>query len=348
MPAELRVAVVGAGWAGVEHCGSIASLGAARVCAVVDLDAARGCALADELGARFHPDVDTLLDAEPLDAVIVATPPGSHREPAVAALERGIGVLIEKPLARSAEDGRAIAEAARRTGAVCAVGYQWRALEPLQMLQSRLADQPPALLISHGVGITQARSWFTDTRQSGGLISERASHHIDLQRAVAGEVMAVQAMQGDLESSCRPLPPGGFVAVVTLTLRFASGALGAIHVGWTAEGYPGRQQLAVFARDAAYDLDLDPVFALRGRSSGAPLQAGGGEHPFRREMRLCLDAVREGEPDRVACDATEAAGSLFVALAAEQAVAHGGTVLPESLDRDADAAPAFPDGAEDR
>ena len=51
-------------------------------------------------------------------------------------------------------------------------------------------------MISVGVGITQARTWFGDHAQSGGLVSERGSHHIDLQRAVGGEVRRVRGVRG--------------------------------------------------------------------------------------------------------------------------------------------------------
>jgi myo-inositol 2-dehydrogenase/D-chiro-inositol 1-dehydrogenase len=322
---ELRVGVIGAGWAGGEHAASISALGGARVCAVADVELARARALADRFDAQAHGEVTPLL-AQKLDAVIVATPPGEHASPTISALEAGAAVLLEKPLARTADDARAIAAAVRRTGGVCAVGYQWRALDILDGLRAHLRGQEPALLVSQGIGITQARSWFTDPRQSGRLVSERASHHVDLQRAIVGEVATVHAARGGVSLSGHRCTGDVVEDVISLNLRFAEGALGAIHIGWTPDGYPGRQSLDVFATEGAFHLALDPTFTLQGRSREVAIRAEVREHPFLREMRLFFDAVRAGEPDAVACGVEDAAATLAVALAAEESLRHGGPV----------------------
>ena len=184
-------------------------------------------------------------------------PPACHRESVVPALDRGLAVFVEKPLARTVEDAVAIAAAAGRAGTVCAVGYQWRAAEAATDLARRLEDQRIAMLLSQGVGITQARPWWGDSRLSGGLVYERASHHIDLQRMVAGEIRAVRATRGDV-----PLAGagngGGTEDVIAVELRFDSGAIGTVLLGWVGEDYPPVQSLRVVATDTVYDLALDP------------------------------------------------------------------------------------------
>jgi predicted dehydrogenase len=318
---ELRIGIVGAGWAGREHCTSVAQLGGARIAAVADVDAERAHALSALVAARAYTSFQAMLAAEDLDGVVVATPPGEHRAPAVAALEAGVAVLMEKPIARLAEDAAAVTAAAAAARGICAVAYQWRALDLLDTLRAELAAQPVALLVSQGVAVTQERAWFADPAQSGRLIGERASHHIDLLRAIAGDVVAVQGARGDVALSGRRLRPDARVEdVVSLTLRFASGAIGAVHVGWAPDGYPPCHRCAVFAPESWFDLTLDPEFVLTGRSAGRDVEVTSRTHPWLREMQLFLEAMRRRDPDHVSCTAAQAAESLAVVLAAEQAI----------------------------
>lgn len=324
---ELRVGVAGAGWAAEQHCASVSVLPGARVIAVADTRREQARALALQLGAADYHCVDRMLGAEELDAVIVATPPGQHRAPAVAALDRGVAAFIEKPIARSAEDGEAIVRAAERCGCVCAVGYQWRALDLLGRLRAQTSSQNVALMVSQGVGVTQARGWFYDPRESGRLISERASHHIDLQRAVGGEVAEVQAARGEVRLSGWAGQAGPVEDVVSLTLRFCDGALGAVHVAWTPEDYPGRQSLSICSIGGSLELDLDPQFVLRSQIEGHAECRASDEAPFLSQMRQFLDAVRAGNPDGVACTARDGADTLTVTLAAERALERGGLAI---------------------
>ena len=209
----------------------------------------------------------------------------------------------------------------------CAVGYQWRAVDALGTLRAELAREPPALLVSRGVDVTQARSWFDDDAQSGGLVSERGSHHIDLQCALAGDVTTVQAARGGHALSGHVSPAGIVEDVISLTLRFASGALGVIAVVWTPEGYPAVHDLAVFTRAATFELELDPAFALHGTTRDGREVAGRSRAaPFEASLADFLDHVRHTAAHPVLCAPAEAAHSLAVTLACEEALASGSTV----------------------
>lgn len=314
MDSDLNIGLIGAGWAALQHCASISAIGGARVSAVFDKDAKAGTALADTLGATTANSLGDLL-SEDIDAVVVSTPSGVHREAVVQALELRKAVFVEKPLSRSSDDAWAIVEVAERTGTVCAVGYQWRAIDNLSLIEHDLRTSRPALLVSQGVGITQARTWFTDDRLSGGLIFERVSHHIDLQRKIAGEVGRVSAVRGAVALSGRTNSAETADDVLSLTMQFANGAVGVIVVGWAQEGYPPTQSLTLHTTGASFDIALDPDFTLMDRSGtnvGQPL----GEHPFQRQMRCFLDATRMHSQSLVQCSARDAAGTVEVALAA--------------------------------
>lgn len=113
-----RIGIVGIGWwATVNHIPAIAQNPHAEVVAICDLDADRLATVGEKFSipARYT-DLDAMLANENLDGVIVSTPHTAHAAPAIAALEAGCHVLIEKPMATTAADGRAIAAAARHTG----------------------------------------------------------------------------------------------------------------------------------------------------------------------------------------------------------------------------------------
>lgn len=316
----IRVGVAGAGWIAKEHRRVLDSLAEAELAAVCDVDRDRAEALAAGTGARTYLDWRDLLDGEDLGALFVCTPPGSHRAPAVAALSEGLPVYLEKPIARTVEDAAEIVSAATRTGTVCAVGYQWHALDLLDDLPGLLAGQQVGLLVGTSIGPTQVRPWFVQMRAGGGNLLERGSHHLDLARAVAGEVVSVQAAASSVRLARDTAAAGDIDDALTMMLQLASGALATIVVGWTRPGQPGSYGLDIIASEATLRLALDPDFALTGVSRGEPVSRRAASHPFELSVRRFLRAVAARDPAAVACTPPDAAATLAVAAAAERAL----------------------------
>ncbi len=235
-PATLTAGIVGAGWIGRQHAEALAGRGDVVVGAVCDVDLARATELGDQLGARVFADWQALLEAGGVDVIWVCTPPRSHLAPTLAAFELGIPVYLEKPVARTLEDARAIAAAALERRAVCAVGYQWHSLEVLDDLRTCLEGQSIGCLLGQSIGPTASRSWFLDRAQGGGNLLERGSHHIDLVRTIAGEVRTAQAAGGKVSLAPRE---GDIDDAVTIVLQLESGALATIAVAWTRDDLPG-------------------------------------------------------------------------------------------------------------
>jgi predicted dehydrogenase len=312
--------MVGAGWIAREHRRVLDALPDAELAAVCDVDLERAAALAAGTGARTYADWRDLLDREELAALVVCTPPRSHREPAVAALSHGLPVYLEKPIARTLDDAAVIVAAARDAGTVCAVGYQWHALDLLGDLPGLLACQQIGLLVGTNIGPTQPRPWFTDMRAGGGNLLERGSHHLDLARAVAGEVAAVQAAASRIRLARGPGDAGDIDDALTIMLELASGALATVVVAWTRPGQPGRYGMDIIASEATLRLALDPDFTLSGVNRGQPVTRRAACHPFERSVRRFLDAVRARDPAAVACTPPDAAATLAVATAAEEAL----------------------------
>jgi myo-inositol 2-dehydrogenase/D-chiro-inositol 1-dehydrogenase len=322
---SLRIAVLGAGWIASEHLELLPRLGA-EVVAVGDTDFDRAVQAAERVGATAYARVDELLERERLDGVFVCTPPLTHREIAVQAFERGLSVYLEKPIARTLDDGQAIVDAWGQNGSVCAVGYQWHALDLLDDVRAAAEGQRVALLVSRSIGPTHARPWFLDQTQGGGNLLERASHHVDLQRAVAGEVESVQAAASDVLLGQAVGERGDIRDGLSLVLAFESGAVGTIVVAWTRPGTTGIYSLDVVAEEATVQVALDPTFALSGSSRGKELAATGRQHPLERSVARFLEAARARDPSHVFCTPDDALRTLAVCLACERALAAGGTV----------------------
>jgi myo-inositol 2-dehydrogenase/D-chiro-inositol 1-dehydrogenase len=269
---------------------------------------------------------EELLERERPDALWVCVPPLAHRDPAVAALAGGVDVYLEKPVARTAEDADAIIAAAEASGAVCAVGYQWHATEVLDDLRAAIDGQQVSLLAGRSIGPTGSRPWFLDRAQGGGNVLERGSHQIDLVRAIAGDVVRVQAAASRVLLAQEEGERGDIEDAATLVLHHAGGALATIVLAWTRRGLPGLYGVDVVASEATLQLRLDPEFSLSGVSRGREVDARSAQHPFERSIARFLDAARAGDPSRVFCTPRDAARTLAVAAACERALETGDTV----------------------
>jgi myo-inositol 2-dehydrogenase / D-chiro-inositol 1-dehydrogenase len=320
----VRVAIIGAGWIAAAHAATLRRLDGIDVAAVCDVDAGRARELA--ASAAVYTDWLELLDRESPDAVFVCTPPLAHRDPAIEALDRGIHLYLEKPIARGIEDAHAIVDAAARSDAVCAVGYQWRAVDVLDDLRAALDGQELGLLVGIGTGPTRSRPWFLSRAAGGGNVLERASHGIDLARAVGGEIVSVQATAASVALAQGVGERGDIEDAAALVLRFANGAVGSVSVAWTRDGLPGTYSLHVLGSESSLHLELDPDFRLRGVSRGREIDVTATQQPIERSVRRFFEAARADESSLVFCTAADAAGTLAAVVACEQAIQSGATV----------------------
>jgi predicted dehydrogenase len=221
-------------------------------------------------------------------------------------------------------DGEAIVAAAAASEAICAVGYHWHATELLDRVRDAIGGRSIGMLVSRNYGPAAARPWFVDRGKGGGQVLERGSHHIDLQRAIAGEIAAVSAVGGSVALTGNR-SGADIEDIVTLTFHFGGGALGTVNIAWTRDGHPGLYSLDVLADDASIWLELGPSFRLRGLAHGVEL---GGEYrdPFARSIARFLEAAHARDRRRVFCTPDDALRTLAVALACERALASGETV----------------------
>jgi predicted dehydrogenase len=122
----LRVGVIGAGIFGSLHVATFDKLPTVELVAVCDLDEGRARELAADAGADWYTDPSEMMARGDLDAVSVATPDHTHTPLVLAAIDAGLHVLCEKPLAKTATESARVVEAAERAGVVVAVDFHNR------------------------------------------------------------------------------------------------------------------------------------------------------------------------------------------------------------------------------
>lgn len=148
-------------------------------------------------------ELDELLALD-LDAVMIFTPDDLHADPAVAALEAGAAVFVEKPLAVTVADADRVLETARRTGSRLYIGHNMRHM-PVITLMKRLIDegrigQVKAVWCRHFVGHGgdyYFTDWHADRRRTTSLLLQKGAHDLDIIHWLAGGYTRTVAAMGD-------------------------------------------------------------------------------------------------------------------------------------------------------
>jgi len=295
---ELRVGVVGIGWAGQQHLKAYSELDGVRIVSLAGMEQE----LRDSLQAEYaipnaFADWQDMLDHGGLDAISVAVPTFLHAPIAIAALERGIHVLSEKPIARNAVEGQAMVDAARKAGRVLDVAFNHRRRGDIQALKEVIDDgglgRPYYAKASwlRRSGIPTLGSWFTNPELAGGgPLADIGVHALDYALHLLGEpkVLAVSAAT---HSELGPQGRGGgsrYTAQATshafevedfasAFLRLEGGGTLLIEAGWAT--YREQDDL------------LD--FTVYGTDGGAELKVHGAPFPPVGQLRVFTD--KDGE-----------------------------------------------------
>jgi predicted dehydrogenase len=224
---EVAVGLVGLGRFGKLHANVLGSLPGVCLAAVCDAREATVAEVAECYGVpgRFT-DYERLLDETRPDAVFLVTPEPAHAEMALAAIQRGIAVFLEKPLATCYEDGQRVAAAAEQAGVLLQVGHILRFDVHHAYLKREVAAGHFGRLISLRVKRNGSRAWFPDQGDRAHPIYEASIHDIDLLLWYTGSrCMRVYAAQQSVSGLRYP------DACIAL-LRFQDGTLATVETTW--------------------------------------------------------------------------------------------------------------------
>ncbi len=218
---RLRVAVIGCGPIGNLHAEAISKSPHARLVAVCDVDDRRVRSTAERFSVPAFADFNQMIDGEKLDVVSIATPDHLHVEPALAAARAGCHLFCEKPLAGNVAEAQVLVEAASASGVQLAVDYNRRfafGYRTARQLLDEGAIGAPQYCQIRVIDPTPSR---TVVRHKHVMFTTLLTHHFDLARFYFGEIDSLYAEAGEDGND-------NLMRSVTLTLKFASGAVGAI------------------------------------------------------------------------------------------------------------------------
>jgi predicted dehydrogenase len=232
-PTQISIAVAGAGLIGRAHIAAIQAHADLRLAALVDpAPAARE--MAQQLGCAWFADLEALLQSQPVDGMVLATPNALHVPQAMQCIEAGVPCLLEKPIASTVQEAEQLAQAVQTQGASVLIGHH-RAHSPIMaaaraVVQSgrlgRMVGVQGSACFYKPVDYFEAGAWRKEP--GGGPILINMIHEVHNLRMLCGEISAVQAIQSHAVR--------GFAVedTVAISLQFASGALGSFLLSDTA------------------------------------------------------------------------------------------------------------------
>jgi UDP-N-acetyl-2-amino-2-deoxyglucuronate dehydrogenase len=264
MAEPLRFGLVGCGVIGPVHAEALASLPDARLVAVADIDMERAQKLTEQYGGTPYPDLQSMLQREPLDVVIVCTPSGLHGEHACQIMRAGRHVIVEKPMEIRREALDEMQRVQQETGMKLAVISQHRFDPASQQVRQLVDDKALGRLVMGNALIPWWRSqayydsgawrgtWKLD---GGGVLMNQSIHSIDLLQWLMGPVRSVMAYTDTLVHQMETED------VAVAALRFASGALGVIAA--TTGAYPGvTTRIEIFGNRGSAIIENDELAFL--------------------------------------------------------------------------------------
>jgi len=331
---NLRIALIGAGTMGTVHGNALRNVRGASVTAVCDLDGGKAASVAAAHGARVFTDAGALYGAGGFDAVDVCLPTYLHREAALRALEGGMHVFCEKPLALDLAGGGEILRAAARKGRTLSVGQVVRWFPAYRRAVQAVGENrigTPKLIRTARTGAFPSwgwQDWYGDMRKSGGVLTDLAIHDFDWIRHAFGEVARVYARRLATADDAH-----GDHCLVLLRLR--NGAMAHVEGSWAFPAgtlFGSSFEVIGTAGQIEYDSrDRSPI-----RRSIADGEAGRfslespvcpDQEPYAAELQDFVDSVRESRAPGV--PASEALESLKISLAAAESARTGRPVVLE-------------------
>lgn len=299
-----RVGVIGAGTIGKTHIHAWQANGVTPV-AFADANPAALDAVIAEYGGEGYADGLDLIGAGKVDIVSICTPPLFHADLAIVALDAGIAVLCEKPMARTLADAERMAAAVERTGTLFSVGFCHRFQPQIETLKAMIDHGDLGTVMSFrnrfaGHKADAATTWFSNPDLAGGgVLADTSVHSIDLFRYLVGDAERVAAMTSTRESALGPALKVDDTAA--MLLQTADGAIGVIESSWRTPA--GEWTLAVHGTKGTGVMDYGTM-TLRISRDGTtwedvPVEPG---DRFTREFAHFLACWRGEATPRVTVD----------------------------------------------
>jgi UDP-N-acetyl-2-amino-2-deoxyglucuronate dehydrogenase len=336
---SITVGIVGAGNISQTHLRAAESIPGVDVVAVLGTTREKAARLAESAGASPYDDLGRFLAHTPMDLVAIGTPSGVHAEQAIAAIERGLHVLVEKPVDISTARVDALIGAADRARVKVGVFFQDRLKPDVARLKSLMDSGAlgAPILVSGRVKWHRPPEYYGDSRwrgtwalDGGGALMNQGIHTVDVLQWLAGPVARISARTA---TRLHKIEVEDTAAAV---LEFASGALGVLEAATSVyPGYPRRVEVtgsegtAILEGDTLVGLDLrsapGSVSGVSTPTAAASTAVVADSSAHRRIFEDFIAAI--GSSRAPACDAREGRKSVAIVEAIYTSAREGRTVV---------------------
>jgi len=317
----VKVGIIGAGYIGGVHARILAQDERVKLVGIADVLETRAQELAMIVGAQPFPSAEALLAAG-VDAVYVCTPNTMHLAPVLAALQAGVHVFSEKPMATSLAEARQILDATRAAKGLYQIGHNRRFAPVYKFAKQAIAAgfRPTSAHIKMNRGELKNPPWVSNRTITGGFLYETTVHLLDMARWLLGEV-------GEVECRARQSvydEPDDFTMILSFgDNRYATFASCA-HTTWafpfeSIELYGDHAQIVTEEMEkVSYSTGLGQEIVRRDYFQLAVPQKWG----YAEEDGLFIGSILEGRPPAVT--AADGYKSIELVEACYRSARHGG------------------------
>jgi len=310
----VRVACIGIGWWSDVLADAMKRSGRLEIVACYTRSEDKRRAFAAKYGCAAAASYEAILADRSIEAIVNTTPNDVHLETTRAAARAGKHVFLDKPIANTIDDARAITAACRQAKVVLALGYQRRRESQFRWMRNHIDAGAFGRLVNAEANISRDRlgkidlsSWrYTAAGMPGGVMLQIGIHYTDVLEYLMGPVVAVSGRSAQL------VLPGDNPDVASLVLEHENGALSTLNASYaSASEY---YLLNIYGKEASayYDLHAGLRFLERGAAGPSPVACGKSD-AFVDELEEFARAVRgDGAPEM---DGERAARSLAVVRA---------------------------------
>ncbi|HLQ24244.1 MAG TPA: Gfo/Idh/MocA family oxidoreductase [Acidiferrobacterales bacterium] len=295
----IRVACIGMGWWSDVLADAIQRSGKLEIAACYTRSEQKRQAFAAKYGCKAAPSYEAMLEDRTIEAIINTTPNNVHLETTRAAAAAGKHVFLDKPIANTVADGRAITAACRKAGVALALGYQRRRESHFRWLRQRIDDGVFGKLVNAESNISRDRlgkidlnSWrYTAEGMPGGVMLQIGIHYTDVLEYLMGPIKAVSGRFAQL------VLPGDNPDVASLVLEHENGALSTLNASYASASEYYLMNIYGKEASAYYDLHQGLRFLKRGADGSSPVPCAKND-AFVEELEEFAAAVRgQAEPE---------------------------------------------------
>ncbi len=295
MVEPVRVACIGLGWWSDVLADAIGRSGKLKIVACYSRSEPKRQAFAGKYGCRASPSYEAILADTDVEAVINTTPNDAHLETTRAAAAAGKHVFLDKPIANTVSEGRAITECCRPAGVVLALGYQRRRESQFRWIKRQIDDGVFGKLVNAEANISRDRlgkidlsSWrYQAAGMPGGVMLQIGIHYTDVLEYLMGPIKAVSGQ------FVRLVLPGDNPDVASLVLEHENGALSTLNASYaSASEY---YLMNIYGKQATAFYDMHRGLRVLKRGEERPVDvACANQDTFVEELEEFAASVRGG------------------------------------------------------